>query len=88
MEEKNATEDTTKNGNEENSSKKEKIKRKDKKKSGHKVKVSEKNKSAVANKNWIASGWDLGFLQNKFIKNIFCCLSERQQIGKNIFWRF
>ena len=43
--------------------------------------------NAVDNKykaRWI----DLGFLQSKLIKNIFCCLSERQQIGKKIFSRF
>ena len=48
--------------------------------------VSENDK-AVDNKykaRWI----DLGFMQSKLIKNIFCCLSERQQIGKKIFPQF
>ena len=29
-----------------------------------------------------ANFFDFGFLQSKFIKNIFCCLKENQQIGK------
>ena len=26
--------------------------------------------------------YDFGFLHSKFIKNVFCCLKENQQIGK------
>ena len=54
------------------------INAKDVKKSASKEKVAMK----VSDK---ARWYELGFLQSKIIKNIFFCLSERQQIGKKIF---
>ena len=49
-------------------------------------KGSENDNAEVDNKSkarWCQ--YDLGFLQSKLIKNIFCCLSEHQQIGGKIF---
>ena len=42
------------------------------------------NTGTVDNKSK-AKWYDLGILQSKLIKNMFCCLSESQQIGKKIF---
>ena len=48
------------------------------------LKVSENDNTAEDSK-YNARWYNLGFLQSKLIKNIICCLSERQQIGGNIF---
>ena len=53
----------------------------DLKNSVRKGKVSEKDKAGDKRK---ARWYDLGLLLTKLIKNIFCCLSECQQIGKAI----
>ena len=68
---------------EENTTKQEKIENEEVKKSASKekveVEVSENDKTAVDSK-------DKGrFLQSEIFKNIFCCLRERQPIGKKIF---
>ena len=72
----------------ENTAKEEKIENKDAKKSASKenveMKVSKNDKTALDSKEK-ARWYDLGFLQSKIIKNIFCCLSERHKIGKKIF---
>ena len=66
---------------EENKAKNQKIKNaEDVKKSASKEKVAMKV-SDKCKARW----YELGFLQSKIIKNIFFCLSERQQIGKKIF---
>ena len=74
----------------ENTTKQEKIENKDAKKSASKenveMKVSKNDKTALDSKEK-ARWYNLGFLQSKIIKNIFCCLSERQQIGRNIFYQ-
>ena len=65
----------------ENTTKQEKIENEEAKKSAskEKVEVSENDKTAVDSK-------DKGrFLQSEIFKNIFCCLRERQPIGKIIF---
>ena len=58
-----------------------KIENEDLKNSVRKGKVSEKDKAGDKRK---ARWYDLGLLLTKLIKNIFCCLSECQQIGKGI----
>ena len=74
----------------ENTTEQEKIKNEDAKKSASKenveMKVLKNDKTAVDYK-YKARWYDLGFLQSKIIKNIFCCLSERQQIGRNKFYQ-
>ena len=64
----------------ENTPKKEEIENEGVKKSASKEKVAMK-----VSYNCKARWYELGFLQSKIIKNIFFCLSERQQIGKKIF---
>ena len=47
------------------------------------LKFSE-NDNTAEDSTYNARWYNLGFLQSKLIKNIICCLSERQQIGGNI----
>ena len=70
----------------ENKTKKEKIENEGVKKSASKEKVEREIPEKInAGDNLSKATWyDLGFLQSKVVKNIFCCLSERQQIGKKI----
>ena len=74
----------------ENTTKQEKIENEDVKKSASKEKVEmevSKNDQTAVDYKYRARWYDLGFLQSKLIKNIICCLSERQQIGRNIFYQ-
>ena len=65
-----------------------KIENEDAQKSDSKEKVELKyseNDNTAEDSKYNARWYNLGFLQSKLIKNIICCLSERQQIGGNIF---
>ena len=64
---------------EENKAKNQKIK------NAEEVKKSSSKEKVAMKVSYKARWYELGFLQSKIIKNIFFCLSERQQTGKKIF---